>query len=338
MLRLCGKTFTPQDSFKSLESLGISQGSELTFCRLSVLEASSGARIAVKEAGSDEFNGTYVGVSEESWMVDTDQKGHVYFQKEGTEGEGQCICWYRADLGWPSGWYMESNKWNNIASYFIESSDMTCLPMTNWFPYEAKAFSNPGMEPAPMLVGERKEEVPEPEEMDDGERKAYAMKLKEAGNEAFKAQDYATALKRYNDGANYITFDPSFSGYHGNENDRQSHGPEWRLSDDEQQLALALLNNSAMARLKMDDALGAKFDCCKALTYDADNLKAAFRLALSELALGNFSGCVDSAGRVLELDSGNREAEQLRRRGLAAMKKSAKEKEKVMCSKMFGRP
>jgi len=93
-----------------------------------------------------------------------------------------------------------------------------------------------------------------------------------------------------------------------------------------------------MARLKMDDALGAKFDCCKALEHDADNLKAAFRLAQSELALGNFSGCADSVGRVLELDPGNKEAERLRRRSLAAMKKSAKENEKVMCSKMFGRP
>jgi len=86
-------------------------------------------------------------------------------------------------------------------------------------------------------VGEWKETVPEPGEMDDGERKAYAMKMKEAGTEAFKAEDYATAIKRYHDGAHYITFDP-----------------ERRLSDDEQQLALALLNNCAMARLKTGDA------------------------------------------------------------------------------------
>jgi len=247
------------------------------------------------------------------------KKGTSIFRRKGRKGE--IICWWRAELGWgwPSGWYKENNKSNNIASYFTESNDMTCLPMTNWFPYEAKTWCKPGMEPAPTLVGEWKETVPEPGEMDDGERKAYAMKMKEAGTEAFKAEDYATAIKRYHDGAHYITFDP-----------------ERRLSDDEQQLALALLNNCAMARLKTGDALGAKFDCCKALEYDVGNLKAAFRLARSEFALGNFSECVDSAGRVLELDPGNEEAEQLRQRGLAAMK-SAKENEKVMCLKMFGR-
>jgi len=202
-----------------------------------VLEATAGARIVVKEAGSDECNGTYVGVSEERWMTDT--RGHVYLQKEGKDGEDQCICWYRADLGWPSGWYMEANMWGSIASYVIESNDMTCLPMTNWSPYEANTFSNPGMEPAPTLVGERKEKVPEPGEMDDGERKAYAMKMKEAGNEAFKAQDYTTAIKRYNNSVHYITFDPSCSGYHEDGNDRQSHGPERKLSDEEQQLTIA---------------------------------------------------------------------------------------------------
>mmetsp|Transcript_18543 Transcript_18543/g.36381 ORF Transcript_18543/g.36381 Transcript_18543/m.36381 type:complete len:314 (-) Transcript_18543:49-990(-) len=185
-----------------------------------------------------------------------------------------------------------------------------------------------------------KEKVPEPGEMDDAERKAYAMKMKEAGNEAFKAKDYATAINRYDDGAHYITFDPNSqpcSGHHGDgdEGHSHSHGPERSLSDDEKKLALALLNNCANARLKMDDALGAKFDCCKALKYDKDNVKAVFRLAESELALGNFAACVDGAGRVLELDPMNKEAEQLRRKGLAATK-SAKEKEKAMCSKMFG--
>jgi len=85
-LMLCGQAFTPQDSFKTLESRGISQGSELTFFRLSLLEATPGARIVVTDAGSDVFNGTYVGVTEEDWTVDPDKKGHVYFQKEGKEG------------------------------------------------------------------------------------------------------------------------------------------------------------------------------------------------------------------------------------------------------------
>jgi len=136
------KTFAPQDSLSTLESLGISEGSELTCCRLSVLEVMIGARIVVREAGSDEFNGTYVGMSDET-----------YFQKEGKEGEDQCIVWYSGNESWPAGWYMEKDGWRQTASYFIESNDMTCLPMTNWSSYEG-VFSDPGLEPAPVLGSE----------------------------------------------------------------------------------------------------------------------------------------------------------------------------------------
>jgi len=157
-LMLCGNTFTPEDSLQTLESLGISQGAELTYCRLSVLEVTSGARIVVREAGSDEFNGTYVGVPEDDFtkFIFSGNRGDFFFRKEGKEGkaEDQCICWYGADRNWPAGWYMEASRSTTIASYFIESSDMTCLPMSNWSPYKASTFSEPGMEPAPMLGSE----------------------------------------------------------------------------------------------------------------------------------------------------------------------------------------
>jgi len=108
------------------------------------------ARIVVREAGSDEFNGTHVGMR----GSDDFNAGDVYFQKEGKEGEDQCIFWWSANEGWPAGWYMENNKWQHTASYFIESNDMTCLPMTNWSSYEARVDSDPGMEPAPVLGSE----------------------------------------------------------------------------------------------------------------------------------------------------------------------------------------
>jgi len=154
-----------------------------------------------------------------------------------------------------------------------------------------------------------------------GKRKAYAMELKEAGTEAFQAQYYAADLVHYDEGANrMLAFDS--------------------LTDDEKQLVVALLNNCAMVRLKMvpgdaKHAFSARFDSCKALEYDKDNVKATYRLAQAELALCNFSACIASAERLLELDPENKEAAQLRRKGRAAMK-STQDKEKTQCSKMFG--
>lgn len=189
-----------------------------------------------------------------------------------------------------------------------------------------------------------KEKVPDPDDMTAEERKAYAMKMKEAGTEAFKIQDWATAINRYEDGAMYITFDPSRQDHHdhshggqpcsGHGDDNHDSGP-MSLGDEDKKLAVALLNNCAAARLKMNDALGAKFDCCKVLEYEATNVKAMFRKAQALLALGDFAACMDNAARALEIDPLNKEAEQLRRKALEGQK-AAKQKEKAMCSKMFG--
>ena len=81
-------------------------------------------------------------------------------------------------------------------------------------------------------------------------------------------------------------------------------------------------------------ASAARLDSCKALDYDRDNVKATYRLAQAELALGNFSACVASAERLLELGLDDKEAEQLRRKGRAAMR-STQGIEKALCSRMF---
>merc|ERR1712110_1061165 len=106
------------------------------------------------------------------------------------------------------------------------------------------------------------------------------------------------------------------------------------MSDEDKKLVVALLNNCAMARLKTGDAEAAKDDCTKVLKYDEKNVKAFFRRGQAELALGNFSGCVEEAAKALEIDPNNKEAEQLRRKAHAD-EKAHKQKEKAMCSKMF---
>lgn len=78
--------FKPGDNFKTLKSLGISNGMELNFCRLPVLEVKKGMSIVVEGAGSDAFNGVYIGGPEADWIITSpsysERRGHVYLQKE----------------------------------------------------------------------------------------------------------------------------------------------------------------------------------------------------------------------------------------------------------------
>lgn len=195
-----------------------------------------------------------------------------------------------------------------------------------------------------------KEKVQPPYQMSAEQRKAYALKMKDQGTEAFKMKDFATAVNRYQDGVEYITYsggsnhghghghshgDEPCSG-HGDDDDDMGEGDEnVELGEEDKQLAMALLNNCAMARLKVGDAENTKKDCARCLTYDVNNVKALFRWAQAQLATGDFQGCVNHAAKVVELDPSNKEAEQLRRKALDDEKK-AKQKEKAMYSKMFG--
>lgn len=193
-----------------------------------------------------------------------------------------------------------------------------------------------------------KEKVKPVYQMSVEERRAYALKMKEQGTEALKAGDFATAVNRYQDGAEYITYsgggdddddDDDEHGHSHADGQCDGHHPQntkpSELSEDDKQLAVALLNNCAMANLKLGEADAAKFDCTKVLEYDAKNVKAMFRKGQAELALGNFKACVDVCGRMLEVEPGNKDAEQLKLKAAHA-EKSQKKNEKAMYSKMFG--
>jgi len=195
-----------------------------------------------------------------------------------------------------------------------------------------------------------KEKVKPASQMTAEERSAHAQKMKDQGTEAFKVQDFATAVNRYEDGVEYITYKPGGGGGghdhghthggapcsgHGDEDEEDDEAEPAELSGDDKVLALALLNNCAMCRLKCGDAAEAKVDCTKALDYDTSNIKALFRRAQAELAMGNFAAAQQDAAKVVELEPKNKEAEVLRRKALDDEKK-AKQKEKAMYGKMFG--
>lgn len=198
-----------------------------------------------------------------------------------------------------------------------------------------------------------KEKVKPPGKMTAEERMAHAKKLKDAGTEAFKNGDYAGAVNRYADGVEYITFDPKKGHYAGggdddsdseddyggpneDQGDEPGEGEEEKPSPETQELAIALLNNCAMAKLKVgDDLESAKFDCNKVLEYDDKNVKAFFRRAQAEFAMGNFQACREDAAKIIEIDANNKEAQQLSTKATQA-EKAQKKKEKDMYGKMFG--
>lgn len=184
-----------------------------------------------------------------------------------------------------------------------------------------------------------KEKVKPAYQMSVEERRAHALKMKEQGTEALKAGDFASAVNRYQDGADYITYsgddDDDHDHAHCGGHDHEHNDKPAELSEEDKQLAIALLNNCAMANLKLGEADAAKFDCTKVLEYDPKNIKALFRKGQAEMALGNFKACAEVCGRMLEVEPGNKDAEQLKLKAAHA-EKSQKKNEKAMYSKMFG--
>lgn len=195
-----------------------------------------------------------------------------------------------------------------------------------------------------------REQVKEPFEMTPEERSEFAMKQKELGNKAFAAMDWAGAVLAYDEGQRYITHGQGSAGggqghghshSHGHGTCNHDHGGDDSddeappLNDEDKKLAVALLSNCAMARLKVGDPDLARFDCTKALEFDPANIKALFRRATAKLAVGDHDGATDDAAKMLEVDPENKDAERLKKR-VEAEKKQAKQREKAMCSKMFG--
>merc|ERR1712151_1282873 len=111
--------------------------------------------------------------------------------------------------------------------------------------------------------------------------------------------------------------------------DVRSDGEKVELSDDDKKLAVALLNNCAMARMKIGDEESAIRDCDKALVYDEKNVKALFRRAECELKIGKYAAAIASCEKTLEVEPGNKAAEALKVK-VAHEEKAAKKKEKAM--------
>jgi len=175
----------------------------------------------------------------------------------------------------------------------------------------------------------------DPEDMAPEERSAYASKQKDLGNAAFKAQNFSQAAFAYAQGSRYITYGQTDGAATGEDDDEDEGGDAPPLGEDDKKLAVALLTNCAMARLKIDEPDLAKFDCGQALQFDPKNVKALFRRGKAKMALAEYDAAIDDAALVLELEPDNKDAELMRKQAEQEIRK-VKQKEKAMYSKMFG--
>lgn len=182
-----------------------------------------------------------------------------------------------------------------------------------------------------------------PKSMSAEERSQKAAAQKDLGNAAFKEQKWEAAVEAYELGVEYVMFSHSQGGGGGpggdysddEDEEMQDDSPPTSITDEDKVLAVALLSNCAMAKLKVNDPEGAVSDCSRAISLDGDNVKAVFRRGQGHLALGNTAEATADASRVLELDPANTQAVQLKRSALEQVKK-AKQKEKELAAKMFG--
>jgi peptidylprolyl isomerase len=181
-----------------------------------------------------------------------------------------------------------------------------------------------------------------PKSMSAEERSQKAAAQKDLGNAAFKEQKWEAAVEAYELGVEYVMFSHEGGGggpggdYSDDEDEEmKDDSPPTSITDEDKVLAVALLSNCAMAKLKVNDPEGAVSDCSRAISLDGDNVKAVFRRGQGHLALGNTAEATADASRVLELDPANTQAVQLKRSALEQVKK-AKQKEKELAAKMFG--
>mmetsp|Transcript_81417 Transcript_81417/g.141033 ORF Transcript_81417/g.141033 Transcript_81417/m.141033 type:complete len:362 (+) Transcript_81417:1-1086(+) len=161
----------------------------------------------------------------------------------------------------------------------------------------------------------------EPAQLTQAECRAHAIGEKEAGNVAFKAQNWDRAIGRYEEGTRYVLY---ASGHHGEP-----------LSDEDRVVAVALLSNCAAAHLKQGHAEQAVEACARALCLDMLNAKVYFRRAHAWMALGDYEHAKEDVLRILDLEPENKDAQQLRLR-IVHEATRAKQKDKAFCAKMFG--
>ena len=177
------------------------------------------------------------------------------------------------------------------------------------------------------MSSQRQHEIPETNE----EKLAYALKLKEEGNEFFKKADYLKAVKLYKTIFLYVTgLNSNLMSVMGGEAPRGSSIP---LSEAEQLQLTASLNLS-QCYLKLDKYESALTYAQRALKLEPNNIKGRLRRALAYLGLND----IDNSERELNSVAKELPNDPLVKQGykkLEELKKQHRTKEKKMMQGIF---
>ena len=160
-------------------------------------------------------------------------------------------------------------------------------------------------------------------EMTAQERTALAAKLKAAGTEFFQQQQYAEAVRQYEDAANYAVGE----GITGDD-----------ISDEERPLFVSCWSNAAACYVKIKDWPQTIHSCnyVLELSSEKENIKALYRRGLARLKLGLFKEAKEDLMAAYKVDPANIDVRRALQQLKDAVAKS-KEKEKKAFGGFFGK-
>lgn len=127
----------------------------------------------------------------------------------------------------------------------------------------------------------------------------FAKECKENGNTHFKDNQFDAARNWYTKGVEALLPPGADPG---------------SLSEEKQQLRLALLNNRAACAQQLQDWSSMRHDASEVLRLDASNQKARLRRAISNEALEKCEEALEDARAVLRVDPANQSANQIQHR------------------------
>merc|ERR1712113_1095362 len=142
----------------------------------------------------------------------------------------------------------------------------------------------------------------------DQERLRFSAEQKERGSSHFKAGRARLAQERY---ARVIELLPEYKREGGSSS---IHVDFFEYSEDREKaqvLKSACKLNLAACALKLEEFYAAARHCDEVLKNDPNNLKALYRRAQGRLGSKDFDDATRDCKRILDLESGHKEAQQL---------------------------
>lgn len=163
--------------------------------------------------------------------------------------------------------------------------------------------------------------IPEDGPHSNSERLRFCAEQKERGTKHFRNGRYRLAQERY---ARIVELLPRWKREEGGSS---VHVEFFEYEDDRkvaQELKLTCRLNLAACSLKLEEFYAASRHCSDVLNDDPHNIKALYRRAQGRLGSNDFDDATRDCKQILELEPGNKEAQQLIHKIARAAKEEAK--------------